>query len=244
MRILTDVHTHTNASAHAYSTLYENILVAKRKGLELLACTNHGPEMPDAPHWWHFLTFDNIPRVYEGVKILNGAEVNIMDKAGTIDLPENILRDKLDLVIASIHGVLFKDESGCDHTETWLRVIENPYVDILGHSGSPLFPYNIDVIVKAAKDAEKCIEINNHSFDERPNNIPICKEIALACKKYGTNIVVSSDAHFMENIGCFDNAVSMLEEIQFPEELIMNLNADRFINYLSKKKNKKFDFGD
>ncbi len=244
MRILTDLHTHTIASAHAYSTIYENVCAAKEKGLEMIAITDHAPSMPDAPHPWHFLGLDNAPRFYNGIKILEGVELNIVNKTGEVDLEEAILKKKIDIAIASIHDKTYHEPAGGDHTETWLNVIENPYVDILGHSGSPEYPYDIDVVIKAAKAADKCIEINNHSFSARPKNIERCREIALACKRLGAYIVVNSDAHFMNQIGKFEKAVTMLEEIGFPEELIMNLNSDRFIKYIENKKNIKINFGE
>ncbi len=49
MKIVIDTHTHTIASGHAYSTVLENALAAKNKGLELLCITDHAPEMPGAP---------------------------------------------------------------------------------------------------------------------------------------------------------------------------------------------------
>ena len=41
-------------------------------------------------------------RQMKGVKMLFGAELNIMDAEGTVDLPEATLRG-LDIIIASIH---------------------------------------------------------------------------------------------------------------------------------------------
>ncbi len=243
MNILTDTHTHTNASAHAYSTLYENMCAARDKGLELVACTNHGPQMPDAPHLWHFLYFKALPRVVEGVKLICGVEANILNKLGELDIPKKILED-MDIVIASIHNCTYSEEVGGDHTETWMNIIDNPLVDILGHTGSPDFLYDMDTVIPYAKEKRVCIEINNHSFLSRPQNVERCREIALACKKYKAPIVVNSDAHFMGEIGIVPKAVAMLEEMDFPEELIMNLNAERFIKYLSEKKNKTFDFGE
>ncbi len=244
MQILTDLHTHTIASAHAYSTIYENTLAAKSKGLEMIAITDHAPSMPDAPHPWHFLGLDNAPRFCNGIKILEGVELNIKNKTGEVDLEEKILEKKIDIAIASIHDKTYDEAPGGDHTETWLNIIDNPYIDILGHSGSPEYQYDIDVVIKAAKQANKCIEINNHSFKARPQNIERCREIALACKRLGAYIVVNSDAHFMNQIGSFEKAVKMLEEIEFPEELIMNSNSERFIKYIESKKNIKINFGE
>ncbi len=244
MKILTDLHTHTIASDHAYSTIYENTIAAKEMGIELIAMTDHAPAMEDAPHEWYFGSMGNIPNVYNGVKILKGVELNILNKSGEVDLSEWYLKNKLDVVLASIHGVVYNEEPGGDHTETWLNVIKNPYIDILGHSGSPDFSYDIDTVVKAARDANKCIEINNHTYVARRTSWERCKMIALACKRLGAPIVVNSDAHFMSRIGKYDAAVKMLEEIDFPEDLIMNLNSKRFIKYIEEKKNKKIDFGE
>ena len=55
-----DLHTHTVASTHAYSTIYEYVMVAKQKGIPLFANTDHGPELTDGAHEWHFLNLKSI----------------------------------------------------------------------------------------------------------------------------------------------------------------------------------------
>lgn len=50
MRHLTDTHAHTVASTHAFSTVDEYFKEAAEKGLQLFSITDHGPDMPDAPH--------------------------------------------------------------------------------------------------------------------------------------------------------------------------------------------------
>ena len=42
LRALMDLHTHTLASGHAYSTLKENLEEAKKMGLEVLGTSEHG----------------------------------------------------------------------------------------------------------------------------------------------------------------------------------------------------------
>ncbi len=73
-----DLHMHTVASTHAYSTLSDYIAQAKQKGIKLFAITDHGPDMEDAPHHWHFINMRIWPRVVDGVGILRGIEANIM----------------------------------------------------------------------------------------------------------------------------------------------------------------------
>ena len=52
-----DLHTHTVASGHAYSTVTENASYAEQKGLELLGISDHAPKMPGGTHFFYFLNF-------------------------------------------------------------------------------------------------------------------------------------------------------------------------------------------
>ena len=45
MNLVSDVHTHTLFSRHAYSTIQENVTAAKAQGLELLGSTDHFSSM-------------------------------------------------------------------------------------------------------------------------------------------------------------------------------------------------------
>lgn len=235
MKILLDTHTHTLASTHAYSTVCEMARAAADAGLEAIAVTDHAPGLPDAPHIWHFHNLKNIPREICGVKILYGAEVNILDLSGSIDMEPEIL-EKLDVVNASIHGPAYKDGGEKDHTSAYEAVVNNPYVDIICHSGNPAYSYDYAKIIGMAKKNHKLMEINNHSFFVRKSSIPNCRKIAELCKEMEVGIVVSSDAHISFDLGNYNFALEMLKEISFPEKLIMNRNLAVFEEFMSVRK--------
>ena len=235
MKITTDLHCHTVASDHAYSTVLENAKAAAAMGLEAIAITDHAPAIQDAAHPWHFCCLKELPEKICGVKIIGGAEVNISDTEGTLDLPEWIMKD-MKIVIASIHNEVFLNTDFNDNTKAYLSMLENKYVDIIGHSGNPRHSYDIDVVLKRAKELGKMIEINNKSFAARPENRELCTKIAMRAKELGVGIVVNSDAHFCEYVGVFDEAVKMLREIEFPEKLIMNRSYETIKNALAPRK--------
>lgn len=235
MKILFDSHTHTLASTHAYSTVMEMAKTASERGMEAIAITDHAPALPDAPHIWHFRNLKNIPREIYGVKILYGVEANILDLEGNIDMEPDIL-EKLDVVNASIHEPSYKDCGAKDHTSAYIGVVNNPYIDIICHSGSPKFAYDYEKIIDLAKKNHKLIEINNHSFMVRKASIPNCRKIAELCKEKEVGIVVSSDAHISFDLGNYDYALDMLKEISFPEKLIMNRNLAAFEEFISVRK--------
>ncbi|AID78130.1 hypothetical protein ECOLIN_05850 [Escherichia coli Nissle 1917] len=110
-----DLHMHTVASTHAYSTLSDYIAQAKQKGIKLFAITDHGPDMEDAPHHWHFINMRIWPRVVDGVGILRGIEANIKNVDGEIDCK---MFDSLDLIIAGFHLM------DAQTRDTWYRSLE------------------------------------------------------------------------------------------------------------------------
>ncbi|MGI6182456.1 MAG: phosphatase, partial [Agathobaculum sp.] len=82
----------------------------------------------------------------------------------------------------------------------------------------------------------KLIEINNHSFRYRTGSEPNCKDFMKLCMEYGVRITVSSDAHICYNLGRFDCAIAAIQELHFPEELIVSRNLQSFEGYLSERK--------
>lgn len=228
MKIIADTHTHTIACQHAYSTVLENAAYAKKIGLKCIANTEHGPAIPGAPHFWYVSNQKSLPRYIEDVLVLRGCEVNILDYEGSLDISDYEL-GKLDWVIASFHEPVIPSGTVEQHTKAYLRLAQNPHVDVIGHCGDERFRFDYEQGVKAFKEYGKIVEINSHSFDIRPGSDVNCREIALLCKKYSVPVVVSSDAHFCMDIGNLENSVKMLEEIDFPEELILNADWDRFL---------------
>ena len=64
--------------------------------------TDHAPAMAGGTQPSYFLNFSTIPREISGVEIYMGAELNIMDYDGNIDLDEFYLQ-RMDYAIASLH---------------------------------------------------------------------------------------------------------------------------------------------
>ena len=132
MKYVLDVHTHTIASGHAYNTIKEMAQSASEKGLELLGITEHAMKMPGTCHSFYFANLKMLERKMFGVEMLFGVELNILNQDGEVDMEENLLK-KMDIVIASMHIPCFKSGTKEENTQTYLKVMENPYVNIIGH---------------------------------------------------------------------------------------------------------------
>lgn len=242
MNILLDTHTHTIASGHAYNSMLEMVDSASKRGLKILGITEHAPKMPGTCHEFYFQNLkavnrDAIKEQY-GIELILGAELNIIDYNGNVDLPTSTLK-KLDVTIASMHLPCLKPGTKTENTLGVIRAIENPYIDIIGHPDDGRFPLDYEPIVKAAKENRKLLEVNNSSLN--PNGFRLnAKQNYIVmldyCMKYEQPIVIDSDAHFMDAIGRFPYAEQLLKELNFPENLIINQSVDRFKKYIQKYK--------
>lgn len=236
MRDILDLHTHTLASGHAYNTISEMAKTASDMGLELLGITEHAPSMPGTCSSMYFINLHVVPRSLYGIRLMLGCELNILDADGTIDLPDYILK-KMDLCIASIHPPCFQCESSIENnTNAIINAMKNPYVKIIGHPDDDRFPLNYEEIVRTAKEEHVLLELNNSSV--APNGFRINAEnniitILELCKKHRTSVIMSSDAHIFTEIGNHSYVKKIIDEVLFPEELVVNRSLEalqKFIN--------------
>ena len=230
MRDILDVHIHTTASIHAYSTFGEVIAAAKKKNLELVGIADHASSVPGAIHNFHFVNFKVIPRDAYGIKIVMGAELNIIDYSGSTDLPAQILK-RLDFAIASPHRECIESGSVAENTAAIIGAMKNPHVVIMGHPDNPQFPSDLETIACAAKDNGVLLEVNSSSYlpnGHRVGSVENVKLMLAACKKYGTKIIMGSDAHIDLDVGNHALSQKVLADNNFPEELVVNKSVDEF----------------
>lgn len=227
-----DLHVHSIASGHAYSTINEIAIEAARKGLAAIGMTDHGPAMPGAPHAYHFMAMRFIPKQINGIRILRGVEANIQD-GGKLDLPQSQLR-KLDLVLAGFHEHCgYSGTTRQNHTETLLQVMHNSQVNVISHPGNPRYPVDAEAVVRCAVETNTALEFNNSSFaTSRRGSKPNCQDLARLCAEHKAPVVVSSDAHIAQGVGAFRNALRVLFEAGVSPNQIVNRTLASTLNFL------------
>lgn len=231
---LLDLHTHTTASGHAYNSLYEMVHSASVKGLSLFGCSDHAPAMPGSSHYYHFINFKVLPRTLYGMKLLMGVELNIMDFEGNVDLDQDFL-EKLDYSIASLHQPCIKSGTASQNTDAYLGAMKNPAIHIIGHPDDSRFPIDYDTLTAAAREHHKLLEVNNSSLTPlsyrqgvRENYVKMLE----LCRHYRTPVIVNSDAHCEADSGNHASAYALLEELDFPQELVVNTSLELLSAYI------------
>lgn len=235
MKICMDLHTHTVASGHGYSTLKENIEAAAEAGLLFLGLSEHGPAIRGGPNPIFFGNYKCIPRQYGALRLLCGVEANIMDYEGRLDLEERFL-GKMDYVIASMHVACVTPGSRRENTMASIRAMRSPHVKILGHPDDSRYPLDYEELVRAAKEEQVALELNNsslHPQSARQGGRENIRTLLNTCAKYGVPVLMGSDSHICYTVGHFEAALEMIREVGFPEELILNDKPERigaFVN--------------
>ena len=238
MKDILDVHTHTTASGHAYSTMSEVISAAKSKNLELVGIADHAPLMPGSCHDFYFLNLKAVPRDAFGINLILGAELNIIDYSGSTDLPAQILK-RLDYAVASLHNPCIEPGSVAENTAAIIGAMRNPHVVIIGHPDNPHYPLDFDLVAQAAKENHVLLEVNNSSYKSvgyRAGSRDKAKLMLAACKKIGASVIMGSDAHIALDVGNHKVSQEVIAENNFPEELVVNSDKEKFFDFVKYRK--------
>lgn len=234
MQLVCDCHVHTLSSGHAYSTIAECAREAFRKGIQLIAITDHAPAMPGGTHLLHFQNLKVLPRTLHGVQLLRGVEANILGGVGTLDMQDDVL-ESMDLVIASLHQLCFQTGSTRDNTKAVIAAMKSRHVDIVGHPDDSRIPMDYEELVRAAVDTGTMLEVNDSSLrptafrENAEQNIDVLLNTAM---RLGARLIVSSDAHFHEDVGNLSLALYMLERHAIPESMVANTSVERLLSWL------------
>lgn len=246
MKYLVDSHTHSVVSGHAYNTMQEMALAAKAAGLQALGITEHAPTIPGTCHPIYFANYHVLDRFQYGIELILGVELNIVNYEGELDLPASRLKH-IDVGIASIHPGTgnapeyppYMAGSLQENTRAYLKAMENPLVDIIGHPDDVRLPVDYEALVRGARENRVLLEVNATSL--KPNGprggaaaAENIKTMLGFCEKLGVPVIVDSDAHYVGDVARFDAVDSLLRELRFPEELVVNRDLELYKSYLHK----------
>lgn len=231
-----DLHVHTVWS-DGKQTIERMVLAAKTMGYKYLGISDHS-KLPVANGLdeKRFLKqmeeIDKLSGKIRGIKILKGAEINILEN-GSLDIKDEVLA-KLNYVIAGIHSG-FKMEKE-KMTERIIRAMKNPRVDIIAHLTSRKMnqreecQIDLDKILRAAKEYNVVLEINSQPIrlDLKDVNIRRAKEA-------GVRMVINTDAHHKDQLRFIEFGIAQARRGWAEKEDIINTQSiDKLIKSFKK----------
>lgn len=202
MNLKEDYHIHTNYNDHADSNLTVKNVVkeAERKGLEIIALTEH---VRESSKWIpNYLNEISNYKEKTKVKVISGFEAKILSD-GNIDCREEIARDYF--IIASFHTKYYDKAIWINALK---KVIENKYVNVIGHlAPESSFHINTEEIEEFAKllsKHDKIVEVNA-KYKRPPDNW-----VKIFIKR-GVKFHLGSDAHSLSEIGNYASIIKLIK---------------------------------
>lgn len=235
--IILDIHTHSLASGHgSRDTVTDMARAAADASLEILGISDHGPATPGSGSSSYFRNLCLANRSRFGVTLLYGAELNILNEDGDVDLDDE-LTGTLDYALVSMHPDTFRSGSTASNTQAFINAMQHPGVRFLGHPDDGRFPVDYERLLLAAKEHHVFPELNNSSLMPqafRRDGLRNSVEILTICKKLRLPILLSSDSHGKSHIGDMRYIFPLLEQCDFPPELIINSDPAKLYRILGK----------
>jgi putative hydrolase len=229
MKIVADLHIHTVASTHAFSTVHDIAAEAHRQELQMIGITDHGPGCPGGAHQYHFGNLYRIPREWDGLQVRRGIEDDSIDADGTLGLADKY-RAALDYVMLGVHPNMWISTVDVPmRTRVVIKALERyPAIKILVHPVNPWQKVELMPVITACRATTTCIELNNTKLEPQAE---VVRMLELAAK-HEVPVVVNSDAHISFEVGVVDGALALLEKIGFPENLVVNTSLDKIKKHL------------
>ena len=259
--VLLDIHTHCISSGHgSRDTVTDMAREAAGRGLKILGISDHGPKTPGAGSSSYFRNLRLAQRSRFGVSLLYGAELNILNEKGDVDLEDSIIAS-LDYAFISLHHPVFQGgaasrfnshggtgvssprlgrESFRDIcTNAYINAMKHPGVRFIGHPDDGRFPADYERLLSACQKYQVYPEINNASLMPgayRTDGYKNSMEILSLCKKMRLPVLLSSDSHGREHIGDMESVFPLLWECDFPAELVINGSVEFLMKLFGKGK--------
>ena len=135
--------------------------------------------------------------------------------------------------VAMMYGAeanVMDTNGGLDFAQSRLRALDWVVASIHEQQN---YRYDYDLVTKAFAKNHKVVELNGNSVNVRRDGIPNMKLLLAACLKNGCHIALDTDAHSTTQLqGNMPPLLAMLEEMQFPQELVVNATRQNLVNEL------------
>lgn len=253
-----DFHTHSIASVHAMNTIEELLRQADRIGLAGMAITDHSPGIdntawlsqrrtgdfcwkenikgPDVAYFLNLLSRYEPPSEIRA-RLFKGIECNILSHGDSpTDIPV-FISDQFDVVIASVHSIspIFVVESSLQVTEKMIRAMDDP-IDIIGHPFHKRFSPFMEPLLDAAVEKNIALEVNNSSLQLGKADLEQVQQMLEMAAQKKCRITLSSDAHMSNELGGDREINRILDQMDFPQELIANRSIESTLDFVDQRK--------
>ncbi len=227
-----DLHIHTIYS-DGIDTIENMVIKALELEYEYIAITDHSKRlkvangMDEKKLLQQIEEIEKLQKKYSQIKILKGAEVDILED-GSLDFEDEIL-NRLDIVVGAIHYKFTGDQ-----TERLLKALDK--INILAHPLNRIINKREEIkadwekIFKKAAKLNVAIEINS-----QPDRLDLSDTYIKMAKDIGCKFVINSDAHNVNMLQFVKYGINQARRGWAQKEDVVNTySLKNLLNFFSK----------
>ncbi len=232
LKLLGDLHFHTDASGDGKSSLENMVNAAKSRGIKYIAITDHAEDLringlSQKEMIQNRKDIEKVAAEHPDMSLLFGAELNIGPE-GELDYTPKF-RSEFEYTVASVHSHFELDSQ--QQTKRLVKAISDPTVHSIGHlSGRKIgrragIEFDTDIVVEALATFDVALELNS-SLDR----LDATREVVTTAVNRGVQIVINSDSHHTTDLERLYFGALLAEDLGLKQDQI--LNAQPYENFL------------
>ncbi len=236
-----DFHLHTKVS-DGHSSVAELVACARARGLKQIAITDHSFSSLICHQTLEKFEAQRAEIDAEsGLRVYQGIEANIVDEAGSLDVPDEIVR-RAEVLTVGFHRFVALMFKPCSrkfllvngfmserarrklydyNTEIFLRTLERYPADIVAHIGHRC-PVDFVRIAEECAKRDVFVEFNEKHILSTAGFAENFDDILAT----GVKFIVGSDAHRTDRVGKFDNVRKFLSERNVPLDRVYGVDGN------------------
>lgn len=244
--IVADMHTHTVASLHAYSTVEENMTYALKNGMKYIAVTDHyfhnGDEMNRKHEKYRIKFMEGNVNMYSDIKIIGSAEFNILQDTEYREYFHSLKWRPIGLHKSFIPGIadmtydeLFAGFAGAAEWNTAFNHIERELDELCYGSFTNGLTREakefLERVVLLAGEKNIYLEVNENSLSKKKYG-PIIDFWMNIAAENGNRFCLGTDAHYCRAVGHFERSIELLNRFGIEKDRVLNCNEAEVVALL------------
>lgn len=220
-----DLHIHSIASGHAFSTVQEIIDYSILKGMTHIGIVEHGSSMQGSCHEGYFSMLPEIAskmkNYIKNINIYFGVEANIINNKGDLD---SKIKGQNTFVCAGLHELTpYVTNNKTENTQAIINAIKKNKIDILVHPLRSQFDIDLLEVASFAIENNVILELNNRVFQNISfQYLNEYKKLVKLIKQKHHYLIIGSDSHISYDIGNCKNIIDNYKYLDLTNDILLN----------------------